>query len=113
MKKKEREIWNGQYDKEGKAIQPSEHNDTEDTNNIVVPAISIEEDLSDIDDDLDEIGEDTDELLRRMIKMFNKQDDNTSHTISTKRWVITLFLLDKVIMFILIIVAMKYGVGII
>ena len=110
MNKKDREILNGQYDKKGNVIH---QDDTTIDNNIVVPAVSIEDDLNDIDDDLEEIGADTDELLRRMIKLFNKQDDNTTHTISTKRWVITLFILDKIVMFILIIIAIKYGIGII
>jgi len=80
---------------------------------IIVPAISIDNDLEEIGNDLDNINKDTDEILRQLIKTLNSLQDNNKYTISTKRWVITLFLLDKIIMFIIMILAIRFGTGII
>jgi len=90
----------GQYDKNGNVIEPIDldilpKNDT-------IPLVSI-------DDELDDIGEDTDQILVEMAKSSHALNKNTDHTLSTKRWVITLFLLDKIIMFLILYLTLKYG----
>ena len=88
MSKKEREILNGQYDKEGKIIE-ADYDDiyVDNTNDNITPIISIDKDLDNINMDTDEILEDTTAI------------DNRTQSMDKKLWIlITLWLLDKVIL---------------
>ena len=88
MTKKEREILNGQYDKEGKIIE-ADYDDiyVDNTNDNITPIISIDKDLDNINMDTDEILEDTTAI------------DDRTQSMDKKLWIlITLWLLDKVIL---------------
>lgn len=88
MSKKEREILNGQYDKEGKIIE-ADYDDiyVDNTNDNITPIISIDKDLDNINMDTDEILEDTTAI------------DDRTQSMDKKLWIlITLWLLDKIIL---------------
>ena len=88
MSKKDREILNGQYDKEGEIVE-ADYDDiyVDNTNDNITPIISIDKDLDNINMDTDEILEDTTAI------------DNRTQSMDKKLWIlITLWLLDKVIL---------------
>lgn len=77
---------------------------------ILVLDNGVAEDIDDISEDIDDIGADTDKILIQIAHTLKELNDNTKQTKSTKRWVIGLFALDKLIMCILMIVAFYVGV---
>lgn len=71
----------------------------------------IADDVEELTEDIDNIGADTDEILKRISTTLQELSRNTVQTKETKRWVISLFLVDKVVMFIIILLTLKYGVN--
>jgi len=67
----------------------------------------ISEDVDDIVEDIGEIGEDTDEILKRINKSLKSIQDAIKASKQNKAWIISLFLFDKAIMFVLILFALS------
>ena len=69
----------------------------------------IAEDVDEISEDIDDIGKDTDKLLKQMSTTLKELVENTKQTKSTKKWVITLFIIDKIVMLGIILLGLKLG----
>ena len=65
--------------------------------------------LEDLSEDIDEIGKDTDAILRKISTTLQELTKNTGQTKSTKKWVQMLFIVDKVIMLFLMLLAFHLG----
>jgi len=67
----------------------------------------IVEDVGEISEDIEDIGKDTDKLLKQVAATLKELVNNTTETKSTKKWVITLFVIDKIVMLLLIYLGFK------
>lgn len=69
----------------------------------------VAENIDEISEDIIDIGKDTDKLLMHMVDTLKELSENSKQTVSTKKWVIALFIIDKLVMLGVIILGLKLG----